>query len=156
MPQLQVLAQRTLLPVSPSSILRQHPHSLELKLLWVEVLVFEDSYSEAEVILDELQQLDPSNDEIYIQRANIHSKQDDHLGAINFLLEALHMTDDALDIHSLLGMEYLFMDDYEKAKRSFIKCLEYDEQDYSAFREVFIIPFDSGCFQRHIELIVIV
>jgi tetratricopeptide (TPR) repeat protein len=109
---------------------------MELKLLRVEVLVFEDAYQEAEGILDELQQLDPSNDEIYIQRANIHSKQDDHLGAVNLLLEALHMTDDALDIHSLLGMEYLFMDDYEKAKRSFIQCLEFDEKDYSALYNV--------------------
>ena len=116
--------------------LQQHPHSLELKLLWVEVLVFEDAYSEAEVILDELQQLDPHNDEIYIQRANILSKQDDHLGAVNLLLEALHMAEDAVDIHSLLGMEYLFMDDYEKAKRSFMKCLEFDEQDYSALYNV--------------------
>lgn len=116
--------------------LQQHTHSMELKLLRVEVLVFEDAYQEAEGILDELQQLDPSNDEIYIQRANIHSKQDDHLGAVNLLLEALHMTDDALDIHSLLGMEYLFMDDYEKAKRSFIQCLEFDEKDYSALYNV--------------------
>ena len=116
--------------------LQQHPKSLELRLLRVEILVFEDQFEAAEKLLDELQNIDPCNDEIYIQRANILSKQDDHLGAVNKLLEALHLTDDCFDIYSLLGMEYLFMDNYEQAKRSFIKCLEYDEADYSSLYNV--------------------
>ena len=35
-----------------------------------------------------------------------------------------------LDIYSMLGMEYLFMDNLELAKENFIKCLEQDEEDY--------------------------
>ncbi|MEM9078256.1 MAG: tetratricopeptide repeat protein [Bacteroidota bacterium] len=116
--------------------LEQHPNSLELKLLRVEVLVFEDKFDAAELILDELQDFDAFNDEIYIQRANICSKQDKHQEAVNLLLEALHHTEDSFDIHSLLGMEYLFMDDYEKAKRSFMRCVEFDETDYSSLYNV--------------------
>ena len=116
--------------------LEQHPNSLELKLLRVEVLVFEDKFEAAEHILDELQDFDAFNDEIYIQRANICSKQDKHQEAVNLLLEALHHTQDSFDIHSLLGMEYLFMDDYEKAKRSFMRCVEFDETDYSSLYNV--------------------
>ena len=56
--------------------LEQHPNSVELKLLRVEVLVFEDKYKDAGTLLDELQTIDAHNEEIYIQRANIHSKQD--------------------------------------------------------------------------------
>ncbi|MEO0902499.1 MAG: hypothetical protein AAFY00_10935, partial [Bacteroidota bacterium] len=70
--------------------LEQHPNSLELKLLRVEVLVFEDKFEAAEHILDELQDFDTFNDEIYIQRANICSKQDKHQEAVNLLLEVLH------------------------------------------------------------------
>ncbi|MEO9513803.1 MAG: tetratricopeptide repeat protein [Flavobacteriaceae bacterium] len=129
--------------------LEQHPNSLELKLLRVEVLVFEDKYDEAGKILDELQNIDAGNEEIFIQRANIQSKQDNHQEAINLLLEALHLTDDSFDIHSLLGMEYLFLDDFEKAKRSFMRCVQFDENDYSSLYNViycfeFLEDFDGA------------
>ena len=116
--------------------LQQHPHAAELKLLKVEVLVFEDYYREAEAILDELQQIDTANEEIYIQRANILSKQDDHTGAIRMLNEALSIADDSFDIYSLLGMEHLFLDNYGEAKDCFIKCLDFDETDYSSLYNV--------------------
>lgn len=129
--------------------LEQHPNSSELKLLRVEVLVFEDKYEVAERLLDELQTIDSNNEEIYIQRANIQSKQDNHQEAVNLLLEALHLAENSFDIHSLLGMEYLFMDDYERAKRSFIKCVEFDDADYSSLYNVvycfeFLEDFDGA------------
>lgn len=116
--------------------LEQHPNSLELKLLRVEVLTFEDKYEAAEMLLDEIQNIDAHNEEVYIQRANIQSKQDNHQEAVNLLLEALHLTDDGFDIYSLLGMEYLFMDNYEQAKRSFMKCVDFDDSDYSSLYNV--------------------
>ena len=129
--------------------LRQHPHCAELKLLRVEVLVFEDRYQEAESILDQLQHIDTNNEEIYIQRANILSKKDDHQGAIVMLQQALQFAEEAFDIYSLLGMEHLFLDDYERAKKCFIKCLEYDEQDFSSLYNViycfeFLEDFDGA------------
>jgi len=129
--------------------MRQHPHSAELKLLKVEVLVFEDRFSEAKTILDALQQVDATNEEIYIQRANILSKQDDHQGAIEMLSEALQITNESFDIQSLMGMEYLFLDAFEEAKKCFIKCVEYDESDYSSLYNVvycfeFLEDFDGA------------
>ncbi|WP_136467231.1 tetratricopeptide repeat protein [Flagellimonas onchidii] len=129
--------------------LEQHPNSLELKLLRVEVLVFEDKYEEAERMLDQLQTIDSNNEEIYIQRANIQSKQDNHPAAINLLLEALDLSEDSFDIHSLLGMEYLFMDDFEQAKKNFMKCVEFDHSDYSSLYNVvycfeFLEDFDGA------------
>ena len=129
--------------------LQQHPHSVELKLLQVEVLVFEDNFKQAELLLDELQTINSNNEEIFIQRANILSKQDDHQGAVNMLQEALQMSNDSFDIYSLLGMEYLFMDDFEKAKENFIRCLQFDETDYSSLYNViycyeFLEDFDGA------------
>ena len=129
--------------------LEQHPQSAELKLLKVEVLVFEDCFSEAEIILDALQEVDSANEEIYIQRANILSKQDDHQGAINMLLEALQITDNSFDIYSLMGMEHLFLDHFEEAKNCFIRCVEFDESDYSSLYNVvycfeFLEDFDGA------------
>src|SRR5210317_1303813 len=95
--------------------LQQHPLSLNIRLLEVEVMVFENQFEQAEEILDQLQGRDPKNEEIYIQRANIQSKKDNHTAAIQWLHKALEFSDEPQDLYSLLGMEYLFLDDYDKA-----------------------------------------
>ncbi len=112
--------------------LAQHPSSTNLKLLNVEIMVFEDELDSAERLLNQLQALEPENDEIFIQRASIISKRNDHLKAIELLKKALKLTQDKVDVHSLLGMEYLFMDDFENAKNQFIKCLQIEPDDYSS------------------------
>ncbi|MFI2742871.1 tetratricopeptide repeat protein [Zhouia sp. PK063] len=121
--------------------LDQHPTSTELKLLNIEVLVFENKLNIAEVMLDDLSAIEASNEEIYIQKANIFSKKDNHTEAIKLLKTALTLTDESSDIFSLIGMEYLFLDDYDSAKEYFIKCLEEDAEDYSALYNV-IYCFD--------------
>ena len=121
--------------------LDQHPTSINLKLFKVEVYVFEDKLKEADTLLNELYSLDPTNEEIYIQKANILSKKDNHLQAIDVLKQALKLTEDVVDLYSLIGMEYLFLDQFEDAKTSFMKCLEVDTQDYSALYNI-IYCFD--------------
>ncbi len=116
--------------------LEQHTDSLELKLLKVEVLVFENQLDQAEHILDELQVLDSRNEEIFIQRANIHSKNDNHPAAIELLWQALEISQNDFEIYSLLGMEYLFLDDYSQAQACFMKCLEADSDDYASLYNV--------------------
>ncbi|MBQ4915749.1 tetratricopeptide repeat protein [Maribacter sp. MMG018] len=116
--------------------LQQHPASIELKLLQVEVMVFENNLESAEELLDELQLLDAHNEEIYIQRANIYSKKDNHEAAVALLQKALDISTNSFDIFSLLGMEYLFMDDFKSAKKSFMRCVEFDNQDYSSLYNV--------------------
>src|SRR5690606_25820133 len=116
--------------------LQQHPTSINLKLFKVEIYVFEDKLVEADELLNELYILEPNNEEIYIQKANIFSKKDDHLQAIDVLKKALELTDDVVDVYSLIGMEYLFLDEYEEAKVYFMKCLEEDFEDYSALYNV--------------------
>ncbi len=116
--------------------LDQHTTSINLKLFKVEVYVFEDKLVEADTLLNELYSLDPMNEEIYIQKANILSKKDEHQQAIDVLKKALRLTDDVIDLYSLIGMEYLFLDQYENAKIYFMKCLEEDLDDYSALYNV--------------------
>ena len=116
--------------------LLQHPGAIHLKLLLVEVLVFENRFQKAESLLDELQRLDSSNEEIYIQRANIYSKKDNHAAAVELLIKALELSEGSLDVYSLLGMEYLFMDDYVKARENFMMCVESDPDDYASLYNV--------------------
>ncbi len=116
--------------------LEQHPSSINLRLFKVEVYVFEDKLIEADSLLNELYTLDPMNEELYIQKANIFSKKDEHQKAIDVLIKALDLTDDVVDLYSLIGMEYLFLDKFEDAKTYFMKCLEEDLEDYSALYNV--------------------
>ena len=116
--------------------LEQHPKSTGLKLVQVEMLVYEDKLDIAEKLLNELYAIEPTNEEIYIQKANICSKRDQHEKAVELLKTALKYTDDYADVYNLIGMEYLFMDNLEKAKENFIKCLEEDLEDQSALYNV--------------------
>ncbi|MEO2127170.1 MAG: tetratricopeptide repeat protein, partial [Christiangramia sp.] len=116
--------------------LAQHPTSVNLRLFKVEILVFEDKLDLADGILNELKELESSNEEIYIQKAQICSKKDLHQEAIKMLEAALEITLEDAEIFSLIGMEYLFLEDFENAKYYFMKCLESDEEDYSALYNI--------------------
>ena len=121
--------------------LEQHPTSTNLKLFQVEMFIFENELDTAEELLDSLEPLEQSNEEIYIQKANILSRRDEHKKAIRLLHKALEITSDEADVLSLIGMEYLFIEDFENAKQNFMRCLEQDEEDYSALYNI-IYCFD--------------
>jgi len=119
--------------------LEQHPTSVNLKLFKTEILILEDKLEEADKLLDELYEIEPSNEEIYIQKASVLSKRDEHQKAIHSLLIALDLTDDDeddADLYALIGMEYLFLDQFENAREYFVKCLEIDNDDYSALYNI--------------------
>jgi tetratricopeptide (TPR) repeat protein len=116
--------------------LEQHPKSTGLKLVQVEMLVYDDKLDQAEKLLNELFAIEPTNEEIFIQKANIYSKRDNHEQAVELLQTALLYTEDYADVYNLIGMEYLFMDNLELAKENFIKCLEEDFEDQSALYNV--------------------
>ena len=125
--------------------LGQHPTSVTLKLFQVEIYVLEDKLQQADKLLDMLYLLEPNNEEIYIQKASILSKRDEHQKAIDTLMIALRLIDDEddeADLYALIGMEYLFMDQFENAKNYFIKCLDLDNEDYSAlYNSIYCFDF---------------
>jgi len=119
--------------------LEQHPTSINLRLFQVEILVIENKFAEANELLDKLHSLEPTNEEIFIQKANVLSKQDEHQKAINTLLIAIDMSnspEDDADLYALVGMEYLFLDQFDDAIIYFKKCLESDVTDYSALHNI--------------------
>ncbi|WP_298894771.1 tetratricopeptide repeat protein [uncultured Psychroserpens sp.] len=119
--------------------LEQHPSSINLKLFQTELYVLENKFDEADKLLDELHILEPSNEEIYIQKANVLSKQDEHEKAVQTLLIALDLSqgdEGTSDLYALIGMEYLFLDQFHNARTYFKKCLELDLEDYSALYNI--------------------
>jgi predicted Zn-dependent protease len=55
--------------------LDQHPKSTGLKLVQVEMLVYDDKLEIAEKLLNELYAIEPNNEEIYIQRPTFAPKR---------------------------------------------------------------------------------
>ena len=116
--------------------LEQHPDSSNLALFDIEILIFENKLDNAEKLLEALILSEPSNEEVYIQKANIYSKKKLHQKAILCLNKILDFNPDNAEVYSLIGIEYLFMEDFENAKFNFIKCLNYDDSDYSALYNI--------------------
>jgi tetratricopeptide (TPR) repeat protein len=119
--------------------LEQHPTSINLRLFQVEILVIENKFPEANDILELLHNLEPENEEIFIQKANVLSKQDQHAAAIDALLIAISISNTPEsdgDLYALVGMEYLFLDQLSDAIIYFKKCLETDTTDYSALHNI--------------------
>ncbi len=117
--------------------LQQHPQSVVLKLLKAELYIFEENYHEALQLLDEVAVLEPNNEEVYIQRASLLSKQEKHIEAIDLLLKSLEMTfDDNIDVLSLIGMEYMFIDDFEHAMYFFKKCIQIEPEDATSLHNI--------------------
>jgi tetratricopeptide (TPR) repeat protein len=124
--------------------LGQHPTSINLRLFQVEILVIENKFPDANNILENLHHLEPENEEIFIQKANVLSKQDQHKEAIDTLLIAISMSNTPEtdgDLYALVGMEFLFLDQFNDAITYFKKCLESDTADYSALHNI-IYCFD--------------
>jgi len=116
--------------------LEQHPESVDLKLLQVELFIFDNDLDNASLLLRKIELLEPNNDEVFIQKATIQSKSGKHKDAIENLNKALLHTEDKVDVWSLMGMEYLYLDDFENARLSFAKCIDVDYEDYSALYNI--------------------
>ena len=125
-----------------SLALKQYPDSTILSLLHIEVLLLNNEVVKAEQIALKIYEIDPLNPEILIQKAKIYSKKKNHIKAIELLEEIKENSDLYYDALSLIGKEYLFIDDFENAKNIFIKCLKQDDFDYSILNNI-LYCFDS-------------
>ena len=121
---------------------KQYPDSTILSLLHIEVLLLNNEVVKAEQIALKIYEIDPLNPEILIQKAKIYSKKKNHVKAIELLEEIKENSDLYYDALSLIGKEYLFIDDFENAKNIFMKCLKQDDFDYSVLNNI-LYCFDS-------------
>lgn len=130
--------------------LKQHPTSVSLKLSCVELLLYEDKLDKAELLLKDLEKIEPLNDQVHLHKATLLSKKEMHKEAIEALNIALLYTDDEVDILSMIGMEYLYLEEFDTALLNFAKCLEVEFEDYSSLYNV-IYCFDM--LEKHHEAI---
>ena len=110
----------------------QHPQNVELMLLKSEILLFDGEHKEAEDLLVEIERISPEHEEIFLQRELIFSLKKNHPKAIKLLEKALELTDEPIEIWNLMGMEYLFLEDYIRAKQYFYQCIQENSFDYQS------------------------
>ena len=53
----------------------QHPDTIGLSILKAELLIIEEQFDEAAHLLDTIQAIEPTNEEVFIQKANLLSKK---------------------------------------------------------------------------------
>jgi tetratricopeptide (TPR) repeat protein len=121
---------------------KQHPDFSGLRLLHVELMLLNNQFEEAEKIIDAVGEMEPYNETVYLHKAVILSKTMRHQEAIEFLKTGMAYAEDALEFHSLLAMEYLYLDSFIMAKEHFIKCIELDPKDTHAMYNI-IYCFES-------------
>ncbi|MDO4728274.1 MAG: hypothetical protein Q4B43_04625 [Bacteroidota bacterium] len=111
--------------------LEQHPHSIKLRLIEVELYIVDGQMEKAQELLSDLKQLAPRDQEIDIQQASIYSKKGFHQKAIEILNQALEYTDDSSELYTMIGIEYMYLEAFEKAKQCFISSLEDCKDEYA-------------------------
>ncbi len=109
--------------------LTQHPSSYDIKLLKAEQLIHEDKKEEAYLLLDELTQIDANNEQLFLLKASMFSKDLQFKKAIQMLTKALKVTDDVEEVLYLIGMEFMYQEEYDEAEKYFKAVLVIDLED---------------------------
>ena len=125
-----------------SLALKQYPNSTSLSILQIEILLLYNEIENAEKIACKIYKTDPLSPEILIQKSKIYSKKKNHSKAIKILKEISANSELYYEALSLIGKEYLFIDDFQNAKKAFKKCLTINNRDYSILNNI-LFCFDS-------------
>jgi len=131
--------------------LDQHPNNIDLMLLNSELLIFNSKYKEAYKILNFVEEIDPENREVYLQKATIYSKNNLSEEAIDILKRALTFIDDKIEIWNMIAMEFLLLEDFESAIPFFKKCLDSDQEDYQSLYNLIFCYENLGMIDESIN-----
>ena len=131
--------------------LNQHPNNIDLMLINSELLIFNSKYDDAYEILNFVQEIDPENREVYLQKATIYSKNNLSEEAIDILKSALSFIDDKIDIWNMIAMEFLLIEDFDSAIPFFKKCLDYDDEDYQSLYNLVFCYENLGLIEESID-----
>ena len=137
----------------------QHPDTIGLSILKAELLIIEEQFDEASHLLDTIQAIEPTNEEVFIQKANLLSKKDKHEEAITVLNNAIDLSDDTnIDILLLIAMEYLYLEKFDKALLYFRNSIEINPNDHTTLYNIVYCydmlekPLDAISFlEAHLE-----
>ena len=116
--------------------LNQYPTNTNLRLLEIEILIQEDKLEEAMYVVDSILLIEINNFEAIFLKSSILSKQKKYLKSISLLKDILSNCENKKDIFYQIGIEYLFLEKFEKANYYFQNSLKFDFQDHSTLYNI--------------------
>jgi tetratricopeptide (TPR) repeat protein len=116
--------------------LDQYPENIELLMYQTELLALEGELVEAKKILQFIKNISPDNPDLPLLEADIYSRSNMHEMAVESLLEALKYHPEDTEIYDLLSIEYLYLDQYEKALQVSQKSLDLNPDNQAALYNI--------------------
>lgn len=113
-----------------------HPTSFEIILLYAHQLFDQNNFDESDLLLDTLFNINSTDFRLFILKARIYSKKLKIKTAIQVLKDSLKFAPNESEVLYLIGMEYLYLEDFNKAITYFIKVLNDDTDDNKALNNL--------------------
>lgn len=115
----------------------QHPNNIGLSILKAELFIIEERFDDADLILEAIEAIEPSNEDVFIQKASLLSKKNKHEEAIAVLNNAIDIAEETnVDLLLMVAMEYLYLENFEKALLYFRNSLEINQGDFTTLYNI--------------------
>ncbi|MCC5916673.1 MAG: tetratricopeptide repeat protein [Cryomorphaceae bacterium] len=128
----------------------QHAFSSDLLVRRAQVFLDLHRLIEALIDIDKAENMDPENADLFLTKAEWHSKKGQHTKAVQNLKKAGELLGSMEEVNILLAQEYLELADYQKAAHHFKAVLLDDFDDGSA---LFSLSFCYDMLGKNEELI---
>ncbi len=112
--------------------LEQHENNLEILLYKAEFLSISDDLPQAEEVLAFIKSFNPEVLDISLLEAELYSRKDMHKKAVQALKYALTLENKNAEIYELLTIEYLYLENYQAALDTSLRCLQIDPESATA------------------------
>lgn len=116
---------------------RQHPHSVDITFCEALVHMGMGRLNRALEILDGLERVEPSNEEIHLHKASIFSQQRNYRRAIEHYRRALQLSDEGHDeIYLDLAFEHENLEEFDEAIACLKKAAEVNPENEAVLHEL--------------------
>ena len=112
--------------------LHQHRDNVDILLYKAEIYSFLDQLEKAEMVIAYIKQLEPDRLEIPMLEAELYSRSDKHLMAVEALKRALPLAEDKAEVYEMLTIEYFYLENYREALLTAHKTLQFDADNATA------------------------
>ena len=125
--------------------LGRYPHSLDLLLMRAQLLAFDNKIKEAHETVDMAELFNPSDDDVHIMRASLHTMAGDFNLSIDILEGIFSQVpdDEKESVCFQLAQAYLGISDYPNASKYLKQCIEINQSNEAALYELFFCLEES-------------
>ena len=135
---------------------KQHPCNINILLLKSEILILDEKLKSAKKILAFVHEIEPNNQDAYIQKASIQSKLKKHNKSIEILNECLKNSEYKFEVWHLIAMEFLTIGNFEKAMVYFRLCIENEPNDHQVLYNLIYCIDNLKCHKKGIKILNII